>query len=1043
MKNQEQLFGILKTSVDSEKQINVVIFFPTDDENFNKSLSIFETLCRGFHFPNYSYLEMNGKTERNNVKTLYFLFCDKWNEKKQKLIKNFDLNNNNFRNYDFLDFKCEIRNGGYKDAKSFLQKLQSKGQTAIGIIDQKDIIAGVPTEKEILQTIWGDNNVFENLSVDKSYELKCRLEHQHWCSDKLLNGFRELNKEELKEFSKFRLKEKIALSESEHWSMHKEMHDKKRLYATMKKPAHLDLCSFDELIYRDFSTIHYDKIHFEQVIANHSIDESKSNWMTNLRFQNFHLLISAGIVIVILSLLCCYIFGIQEYSLGIIGTEVIISIILWAYLLQNKFDKYLSNFSVKSFVWVFLFVISIPITATVVTKFDIEILDNSLNNNDYWIFFKQFVNPGAEYIKGGKAKYIVAFLGTLCINGFLIPSVINFIQRRVQNWQNGKTRYNFNSAKHVVIIGGHDMVPGILTQIDRPELKYIVIMTEQDCESYRVKISAQVSKQIADKLIIYHGDRTSYNDIKSLNIQNQSLQSVYIIGEGCADKDLESNHDSKNMTCADIIANIRKNSSKDKLRCFIMFEHHSSYVAFQQSELTDVYKKHLMFEPFNIFEMCAQNVLVTPQGAIRPIDVSQFSEDLYGQKRYIDMDSGRRVHLIVFGMSKIGLALASEAAIICHYPNYAKAELLEDLGKPGPKKEDLRMRITFIDLDAEQKMKFYQNRMPSLFEISTWKYMNGKNSASFSIIDNLNKCPENFEYSNLIDKDKKDKSFIDVEWEFISGALGDIGISKYLKDIVNQDNEILTIAVCLPKGEEGLSLASTMPVDVYDKAEQILVYQQQADGIVKQMAGNYQNVSFDQKANRFGKLRTFGMYNTCFNQKLLDNEIATKIFSNNYKKLKFAINNNTPTADVQLEDLSSLPILERWSAVYSAHNWSVKFRSMGALSGEIPTKEQLEKEFGDNSIKIEGTANRHSDVWGRVEHNRWNLERLIKIGERPITASENKSLEFKESYKKSAQRSHLNICSMKHLYDVDEGVIDYDRERNYRLVEIYDALINN
>lgn len=1058
MKNSiSNILKTLDTSVNSKAQVVVVIYLPSEESVCEQRLKAFECLCRVIHLPNYSFMEMKRGEEKDEVKTQYFLFCENWEKIQNADIKNrlkkykiSDPEHGDFRNYDYLDFTCSFVTGGKENAAALISEMRSQKKCVVGFIDEKNTPDQLPADKALLKELWGKSLIFANLTADETKELKCRMEHQHWCAEKILDGFRALNETELKDFEEFRLKDKRPLSESADWGMHKDMYAQKRMYAAMKAPAHLDLCAFDELMLRDFSTVHFDLSKFDEIINGvKKIDnKSKAKWWNKV-WNSYRWVVYALISALLLASLLCRWESDIKFS-GILGLFVLAVTLFWAFGWKNKFDRDLANS--KASIWgVVLFLLAIPLTLALVLC-PIYNLTDYLRGSLYWPFITQFLDQSNDHMGGRSMRFAVALFGMLSLNVILIPTAINFIERRVENWKNGKSRYNLKHSKHVIIIGGHNMVPGILKEINSDEIKYFVVMTELYCENYRTKLSAQVSKEIGDKLLVYHGDRTSKNDIQSLGVCSKSLQAVYIIGEGCSDRELEPNHDSKNMTCADLIAQEREIGGKGKLRCFVMFEHRSSYVAFQQSELSELYKKNLIFEPFNIFEMCAQNILVMPEKQyypVRPIDVSQFSTDKLGAKRCIDIDSDQRVHLVIFGMSKIGMALASEAAIICHYPNYAKEELLEDHGiESKRKKEDLRMLITFIDLDGKQQMKFYQNRMPALFEISKWKYMDGTLSSEFHVSDKMNENPEEFEYSNLIDKDSsiKDKNFIDVEWEFINGAIGDPGVMKYLKDVCENANEMLTIAVCLPNGQEGLSLASTLPVDIYDKAEQIFVYQTKSDGIVRQMAGDYKETPMGECANRFSKLRPFGMYESCFNQDLLDNNIAKKVQKKNYEKLLSAIVKKEPTSSIELEELSSLTILERWSAVYSAQNWSVKFRSMGMLSGKLPSKDSLEKEFGPNSEMIQGTGESIRDLWGRVEHTRWMLERLIKIGERPINAREyekykNNLLKVKDHLKKSAQRSHLDICSMRMLKGViDPGTVKYDIERNYRIVEIYEAI---
>lgn len=1079
----------INLNLESVNQVHVVFFSTASTEK--RVDELFHLYVSTFHFPNYVYGEMKGAKSLSSLRTHFYVYVE--TSKKEKTNCSVDVDHDIIKRFSFLDIEYIYIKG---DKVSFNNKVKELCQTPTNIVlaySEDELRETQPSEKEILRHFWRDIDAYKLSDLDKT-ELKCRLEHNHWCAVSHLNGYKPLNEKDLELFNDFELTDKdlenLSLLDSKRWHMHKDMFRLKRLFATGKEKKHLDLCTFEELKRRDFSTIAKDLTHFNQLYSKKKDSNKKSrildllnNGSTCLTFAYVIFAIFFGISIyhqhcLPLSCLCCDFSYINVLSwvafiLGLGGLGFIINVCYYLLNKPNSFDRFISKFNLRNVLAVCVCIFCVPLIICIVAAlFGVTNVDMFNNNgfacevkpNLFWTFLYQFTDPGNQHmVHTEKGLYIatwVAFLGMFLLNGLLVSTIISFFNNRATNWIDGTQgkKYYIRESKHIIIIGGHDIVPGIINEIGEKhrDIEYFVIMTELDVANYRLSLLSAIKPEFEDKVIIYHGDRTSNNDIRSLHIDSKSLHSIYIVGEGTSHSDLEANHDTKNMACADLIVKERSKCTNQKIHCYTMFEHRSSYVAFQQADLPESYQNTIYFEPFNLFEMCAQNVLVCPEFPISPIDVTRFSEDKKGCKNYIDADSERRVHLVIFGMSKMGMTLASEAAIICHYPNFAKQEMLEDDGLPmNVKKGLLRTLITFIDMDAEQQMHFYQNRMPSLFEISKWGYMNAKHLMPyFSYSDNLNHPPFDYKFSHLADEGKEDKNFLDVEWEFIQGAIGDDGVDTYLEQIAKRDNEILTVAVCLPNDAESLSLATTLPVEVYDKAEQILVYQRQTGSIVKQMSGNYQEPQTTKRENKYSKLRPFGMYMTCFRQSLLDNIMATKLLRKNYEELLSIINTGKDFSNVKLYELATQPILERWSAVYSSHNWSVKFRSMGYFNQKkdeqdisFPEKEILCQEFDpkfENDNKQQCVTNPRAILWGRVEHNRWCIERLVKAGERPITFSENEKIksfsDFKESYKLSGSRSHLDICSMKRLVECDHGTVDYDIKRNYRLVEIYDAI---
>jgi len=290
-----------------------------------------------------------------------------------------------------------------------------------------------------------------------------------------------------------------------------------------------------------------------------------------------------------------------------------------------------------------------------------------------------------------------------------------------------------------------------------------------------------------------------------------------------------------------------------------------------------------------------------------------------------------------------------------------------------------------------------------------------------------------------------DKTFLDVEWEFIKGETSDPLVKEYLSRSSQNENDILTVIICMPTDDQALTVSTNLPQAVYDKAEQILVYQRHSQDMILQLSAAGIEDKSVRKKNRYQKVVAFGELIHCFDQSLVDVPFAKKINSNNQKQIAQRIAEGKDWREIDLK-WCNLKLLERWSAIYSSHGWWSRFRTMGIAPGQTPQKELFEEYFQQNE---------HTKMlYCRVEHNRWNMERLLKVGDCLLTDAHYEEWsaqsalpekgsprdQFKKALKDGPTREHLDLCSFWQLCVKDSGTIKYDLNRNERLVGIYEAL---
>jgi hypothetical protein len=88
-------------------------------------------------------------------------------------------------------------------------------------------------------------------------------------------------------------------------------------------------------------------------------------------------------------------------------------------------------------------------------------------------------------------------------------------------------------------------------------------------------------------------------------------------------------------------------------------------------------------------------------------------------------------------------------------------------------------------------------------------------------------------------------------------------------------------------------------------------------------------------------------------------------------------------------------------------------------------------------IKNEEIEDKHKEPLIEVEHNRWNVEKLIMSfrhleKEEQDKAKEDKNV--KNQYKR--EMAHLDICSNKRLREIDKGAISNDENIVKELIRI-------
>lgn len=675
-----------------------------------------------------------------------------------------------------------------------------------------------------------------------------------------------------------------------------------------------------------------------------------------------------------------------------------------------------------------------------------SIISKQKDPSIFWTVYYHFIDPGNQHMTTSQSgrgwSALIAILGVFLLNGLLVSSIVGWIDSRKEKWLKGAVRYRWflKLRNHYVIIGGNDIVIGIVKQIfeqieaARNILKpYILIQTSRDVESFRRELFSTLTERQQQRIIIYYGSRISKIDIEDLCIGR--AKEVYILGEDTRTDDIESYHDTMNMKCLDLMWKLYKNSAKGKkitnmlpgvqeyrkrleackteeeiktlrlkednmkmdvdwgnrprLNCRVMFEYQTTFSVFQFFDLNEQMDTYLHFVPFNYYELWAQNVLIN-----KYIEKEQLMANFQNGKYLplegiegIKANDEKYVHLFIVGMSRMGVAMAIEAAHLSHYPNYEEKKI--------------RTKITFIDKNAVEEKEFFMGRFKELFSLSHWRY-GDINDNNDSVRWQMPHIPSDYEYLG--------GDFIDIEWEFINGGIESLAVQNYILASANPMARI-TIAICLPESNRSHAAALYLNKRIYESSSvlQVLAYNRYGDSIVKAINKGSSEYPF------CGKLRSFGSEEDCIVCKHLEysEEIGNHI-ANAYAKgePRYAINPENSYS-------GKSNTANQWSNIYNGNTLWTKLRS-------------IDLETFDNNI----------DILANVEHNRWNVEELL-MNFRYLEENEQIEIKNGKRTKKELKKkmAHLDICSNAKLLEIDKGIQDYDIVLTKCLPAIYKDLL--
>lgn len=584
-----------------------------------------------------------------------------------------------------------------------------------------------------------------------------------------------------------------------------------------------------------------------------------------------------------------------------------------------------------------------------------------------------FIDPGSVANVSPELRWFslgVAILGLLLFTGLLISVVSNMLERRVERYREGEIAYPLEN--HVVVIGFDEMVPMLVRQIcsdPRYGNCYILIQSVQPAAKVRNRIHTVLDARQERRILVLHAQRNSTEELEKLCTTR--AREIFLIGEAN-----EYDHDSLNIdSLQKIVAIHSKTRNCPRIPVSVLFEYQTTYAAFQISDLAEEWRKQIDFHPFNFYEEWAKKLLVKRCYEEGTTKVEYPTLD----REPITRESDQTVHLVIIGMSRMGVALGVEAAQLLHFPNFCRDRRLKS-------------RITIIDAAADEEMNFFRGRYRHYFDLAPSRYRDMAHPDEVRIL------PPNWDYGSRTD-------FLDVEFEFIKGRAETPAVQQLLAKWAGDPKQQLSIAICLNFPPQAMAMGLYLPDVIYARNIPVFVRQETSSALLDLLNNRLKK----EPLNRYSHVFPFGMLANSFD---LDRRNTRRAQLVNYiydYKGNYGTSPSAAPSDHELQQAwDKLPVALQWSNFYCADSVDIKLRSLGF--GATPPMRLTEAQI---------------ELMAEVEHNRWNMEKLL-LGYRKPTPEEEilcQDKAIRDMYKKKLF-VHPDI---RPYWELKEETKEYDR----------------
>lgn len=636
-----------------------------------------------------------------------------------------------------------------------------------------------------------------------------------------------------------------------------------------------------------------------------------------------------------------------------------------------------------------------------------------IDGNAFSNFYNDdFTGKGAVFVVS-----LIYVVGVIIFTGMIISVMTNMIERRVEDYKEGHIHYL--KSGHYIILGYDEMVPSFITYIfDKDNDAYILILSSTESIEINEKLRRSFGEEKMKRIIVNYGHKTTSEAYE--NIHLEAAEHVYIVGDHH-----KPAHDAINVECVDSICRYLCNSKVTQrpggITC--TFKDLDTYAAFKTSDIfSKIADLGIEFTPYNFYAGWAKQVFVKRE-------YKEFDNPTAKPNKYpavygngIKPDDEKYVHLVFVGTTNFAVAFAMEAAHVLHFPNFVS--------------KGVKTLITFIDKNADKEKDEFIIRNRHFFEVQPYTYRD--------MSDEPKEIPKDTGREFLYFKDDDNSNFLDVEFEFIRGDVFSKNIQEEIaKWAQDSDGQYLSIFLALFDQRQNFVLGMNMPDAIYDNEVPVFIRQDRSDNFVTNLrktdekddkhklsyakVGDSGLLKIKNREARYANIYPFGMNETAYSAddrslkraKLINYLYATANYDT-YKFQGILVLDSIPESKIWEE------ANEKWHKLSVALKWSNLYNSYTIRTKSACLRAMRSLDIDDKSHDYDTLSECEVEIMAKVEHNRWNVEKLL-MGYRKPHKDEDK-YEYAEFADKLKKNKDLYIHHDIRPFDQLSTIKELDRE---------------
>lgn len=562
-------------------------------------------------------------------------------------------------------------------------------------------------------------------------------------------------------------------------------------------------------------------------------------------------------------------------------------------------------------------------------------------------------------------------IGAIVITGLLIAVVTTYLRNLGERYRNGRLdRYDWRG--HVLFLGYDEMMIGTLQKICAAE-KQVVVAVPENAVGVKNRLRAMLGEDNLRHVEVIESNKTSRTDLEKKACVAQATH-LFIVGQ----QD-DAAHDATNIKALDTVGEIV--DEKSQLVCCLYLQNRASLSLVQRQGFEGDGSNWIRqrVNPFNFYENTATELLTNITS-----DNARMDLDYHSKTRNLAVCPEADVHLVVLGMTEMGMALAREVLMVAHYPGH-------------------RVTVTLVDEKAREEMFYFTGRYKEFFKHCNYTYEDLDSPSPTPVIPT-----------------SEVQSLVDVDFQFVQCSIAHPRLLERLEAWSRDERRLLTLAICTADPAKNMATALYLPHTLLMSDNPVWVYQHGDDSMQEFSRHNYYRNIHTFSPNKY----------SCI-------DLQSSPLLQMAEEMAHAY---ATASDMQSKTWADMTQYERWSSLYNARSivtklrakgYEIRWENGGFLLWKFALGEKVrcgKLEFTDDEIRL----------LSETEHIRWNADTLAK-GFRPTTLEEKHLIHADKTWKNRLKAELFAHDDLRPYADLNPGTAAYDHKMTVAMIEFINS----